>query len=55
MKVHPNPDLVTKEDNKSRWNLPDTRRHGFQNLHRLTRYSLSFRRNGCRQEPNASF
>ena len=43
MKVHPNPDLVTKEDNKSRWNLPDTRSHGFQNLHRLTRYSLSFR------------
>jgi CubicO group peptidase (beta-lactamase class C family) len=43
LQTFPNPDLVTREDNKSRWNLPDTRRHGFQNLHRLARYGLNFR------------
>jgi len=39
----PNPDLVTRADNKARWNLPDHRRHGFHNLHTIVRYGLSFR------------
>ena len=43
LQTFPNLDLVTRDDNKARWNLPDTRRHGFQNLHRLARYGLNFR------------
>ncbi|TIQ61652.1 MAG: serine hydrolase [Mesorhizobium sp.] len=39
----PNPDLFTGSDNKPRWASPDHRRHGWHNLHRLARYSLSFR------------
>ncbi|MBT7614481.1 MAG: serine hydrolase [Rhodospirillaceae bacterium] len=39
----PNPDLVTGRDNKARWNQPDTRRHGFHNLHTRMRYALSLR------------
>ncbi|RUW32620.1 class C beta-lactamase-related serine hydrolase [Mesorhizobium sp. M2A.F.Ca.ET.015.02.1.1] len=39
----PNPDLVTAADNKPGWSLPDHRRHGWHNLHRIARYSLSFR------------
>ncbi|WP_185928377.1 serine hydrolase [Mesorhizobium sp. M6A.T.Ce.TU.016.01.1.1] len=39
----PNPDLAIAADNKPRWELPDHRRHGFHNLHRIARYSLSFR------------
>jgi CubicO group peptidase (beta-lactamase class C family) len=38
-----NPDLSVIADNKPRWNLPEHRRHGFHNLHRLARYSMSFR------------
>lgn len=43
LNTHLNPDLEVIDDNKSRWNLPATRRHGFQNLYRLTRYGMSFR------------
>ncbi|MER9793630.1 serine hydrolase domain-containing protein [Mesorhizobium sp. M0213] len=39
----PNPDLAIAADNKPRWNNPDFRRHGFHNLHRISRYSLCFR------------
>lgn len=39
----PNPDLAIAADNKPRWELADHRRHGFHNLHRIARYSLSFR------------
>jgi CubicO group peptidase (beta-lactamase class C family) len=39
----PNPDLHITQDNKARWNQPKTRRHGFHNLYRIPRYSVSFR------------
>ncbi len=39
----PNPDLAVVRDNKPRWNTPDFRRHGFHNLHRLARYSTTYR------------
>jgi len=38
-----NPDLVVTDDNKGNWNLPDNRRWGFHNLHRISRYSLGIR------------
>jgi CubicO group peptidase (beta-lactamase class C family) len=41
--THSNPDLTLVADNKARWNLPDHRRYGFHNLHRLARYGTSFR------------
>jgi CubicO group peptidase (beta-lactamase class C family) len=40
---HPNPDLVVGEDLRPRWNSAPFRRHGFHNLHRLTRYAQSYR------------
>lgn len=39
----PNPDLEIVPANKSRWSHADHRRHGWHNLHRLARYSMSFR------------
>ena len=39
----PNPDLAIVSDNKPRWNTPDHRRTGFQNLHSITRYGISLR------------
>lgn len=39
----PNSDLVTSDDNKAHWNVPDHRRHGFHNLHLVARYAQSFR------------
>jgi CubicO group peptidase (beta-lactamase class C family) len=38
-----NPDLEVIEGNKSRWSHADHRRHGFHNLHRISRYGMSFR------------
>jgi CubicO group peptidase (beta-lactamase class C family) len=38
-----NPDLDVVLDNKPRWNLPDHRRAGFHNLHRIYRYGLAIR------------
>ena len=40
---YPNPDLNVTRDNKARWNQPKTRRHGYHNLYRIPRYSVSFR------------
>lgn len=40
---YPNPDLNVTHDNKARWHQPQTRRHGFHNLYRIPRYSVSFR------------
>ena len=39
----PNPDLVTADDHKAHWNVPEHRRRGFHNLHETARYALSFR------------
>ncbi|MFM2355775.1 MAG: hypothetical protein RLZZ528_1511 [Pseudomonadota bacterium] len=38
-----NPDLVVQADGRPRWNSAPHRRHGFHNLHRLTRYAQSCR------------
>ncbi|MCZ6884994.1 MAG: serine hydrolase, partial [Alphaproteobacteria bacterium] len=38
-----NPDLVVAEGGRTRWNTPETRRWGFHNLHRISRYGLSLR------------
>lgn len=43
MLTHPNPDLTVQPDGRPRWNSAPHRRHGFHNLHRLTRYAQSFR------------
>jgi CubicO group peptidase (beta-lactamase class C family) len=39
----PNPDLEVRIGNKSPWSHADRRRHGWHNLHRLSRYAMSFR------------
>ena len=41
--THPNPDLTVGDDARPRWNSAPHRRHGFHNLHRLSRYVTSFR------------
>ena len=38
-----NPNLVILRDNKAKWYLPETRRDGYRNLHRINRYGLLFR------------
>jgi len=38
-----NPDLEVAEDNMANWNLPDKRRWGFHNIHKITRYSMGLR------------
>lgn len=43
LRTHPNPDLEVGEDRRPRWNSAPHRRHGFHNLHLLTRYAQSFR------------
>lgn len=43
LRTHPNPDLLVGEDRRARWNSAPHRRHGFHNLHRLTRYVQGFR------------
>lgn len=43
MTCHPNPDLAVLPDARPRWNSAPFRRHGFHNLHRLSRYVQSFR------------
>lgn len=40
---HPNPDLAVGPDARPRWNSAPHRRHGFHNLHRISRYVQSFR------------
>ena len=39
----PNPDLVVLRDNKPKWYLPETRRDGYRNLHKINRYGLLYR------------
>lgn len=39
----PNPDLTTGADRRPRWNSAPHRRHGFHNLHLLTRHTHSHR------------
>ena len=38
-----NPSLVILRDNKAKWYLPETRREGYKNLHKINRYGLLFR------------
>ncbi len=38
-----NPDLGVAEGGRTHWNTPETRRWGFHNLHRITRYGLGLR------------
>jgi len=38
-----NPSLVILRDNKAKWYLPETRRDGYRNLHKINRYGLLFR------------
>ena len=38
-----NPKLVILRDNKAKWYLPETRRDGYKNLHKINRYGLLFR------------
>ena len=38
-----NPNLVILRDNKPKWYLPETRRDGYRNLHKINRYGLLFR------------
>ncbi len=38
-----NPSLVILRDNKAKWYLPETRRKGYRNLHKINRYGLLFR------------
>jgi len=40
---HPNPDLAVGADARPRWNSAPHRRHGFHNLHRISRYVQSYR------------
>ena len=39
----PNPSLKIIRDNKPKWYLPETRREGYRNLHKINRYGLLFR------------
>ena len=39
----PNPSLKTLRDNKAQWNLPEFRRDGYKNLHKINRYGLLLR------------
>ena len=39
----PNPTLKIIRDNKPKWYLPETRREGYRNLHKINRYGLLFR------------
>ena len=43
LKEELNPSLVVIKDNKPRWYLPETRRDGYKNLHKINRYGLLYR------------
>ena len=43
LKSEPNPNLVVLRDNKPKWYLPEHRRNGYRNLHKINRYGLLFR------------
>ena len=38
-----NPSLVVLRDNKPKWYLPENRREGYKNLHKINRYGLLYR------------
>ena len=38
-----NPNLVILKDNKAKWYLPETRRGGYRNLHKINRYGVLLR------------
>ena len=43
LKSEANPSLVVLRDNKPKWYLPETRRDGYRNLHKINRYGLLYR------------
>ena len=43
LKSELNPSLVVLRDNKPKWYLPETRRDGYKNLHKINRYGLLYR------------
>lgn len=43
LSTYSNPELTVVEGNKANWNLPDNRRRGFHNLHKLHRYDMGVR------------
>jgi CubicO group peptidase (beta-lactamase class C family) len=43
LSTHPNPDLCVQPDRHTRWNSAPHRRQGFHNLHRIARYTQTFR------------
>tara|TARA_Y200000002_G_scaffold382162_1_gene398330 strand:- start:662 stop:1825 length:1164 start_codon:yes stop_codon:yes gene_type:complete len=43
LKSELNPSLVVLNDNKPKWYLPETRRDGYRNLHKINRYGLLYR------------
>ena len=43
LKSEPNPNLVVLRDNKPKWYLPEHRRNGYRNLHKINRYGLLLR------------
>ena len=43
LKSEANPSLVVLRDNKPKWYLPESRREGYRNLHKINRYSLYLR------------
>ena len=43
LKSEANPNLVVLRDNKPKWYLPESRREGYRNLHKINRYGLLYR------------
>ena len=43
LKSEANPSLVVLRDNKPKWYLPESRREGYRNLHKINRYGLLYR------------
>ena len=43
IKSEANPSLVVLRDNKPKWYLPESRREGYRNLHKINRYGLLYR------------
>ena len=43
LKSEANPSLVVLRDNKPKWYLPENRREGYRNLHKINRYGLLYR------------
>ena len=42
LKSEANPSLVVLRDNKPKWYLPESRREGYRNLHKINRYGLLY-------------